>query len=251
MVIGATTEECRVGCLWMDDGGHVIHHHLMTTPSSTDSVCKQCRGPIPAGARLCSQCNSYQDWRGKLAVSSNVLALLVALVSVTTAALPAFTKALTEPQSESLVSRPVVRGLQVDFAVTNTGDGPAVFSRAYISASTLSQIPVKLELNNPTQAFIRPGSQPLALNIVWKRDAGDAASLSSDMRKVQNKKGSEDVGFFMVEIIETDGLVKHARFPIAAYEIGEIAEAKFAACRDVEPSKNRNCSSSQGYGSDY
>ncbi|WP_153006880.1 hypothetical protein [Sphingomonas sanguinis] len=170
---------------------------------------------------------------------------------MTTAALPAFTKAIAEPKSKSQVLRPVVRGLQLDFAVNNTGDGPAVFSRAYISASFMSKAPVKLELENPTQAFVRPGIQPLTLKPVWRRDALDAARLSSEMRKIQANPKSDDVGFVEIEIIETDSSIKQLRFPISAYEIGEIADAKYTACRDIEPSKNRNCSSWQGETGDY
>ncbi|WP_206433080.1 hypothetical protein [Sphingomonas sp. S-NIH.Pt15_0812] len=170
---------------------------------------------------------------------------------MTTAALPAFTKAIAEPQSKSQVLRPVVRGQQLDFAINNTGDGPAVFSRAYISASFMSKAPVKLELENPMQAFVRPGIQPLTLKPAWRRDAIDAARLANEMRRIQANPKSGDVGFIEIEIIETDSSMRHLRFPISAQEIGEIADAKFAACRDIEPSKNRDCSSSQGYGTDY
>lgn len=235
----------------MDDAHLVMQLRPMTTQVSTDSICKQCRLAIPIGARLCSLCNSYQDWRGSLAISSNVLALLVALVSVTTAALPAFTSALTNPQSKTQVSRPVVRGLRIEFAVSNTGNGPAVFSQGLISASFLSRAPVKLELENATQAFIKPGSQPLVLRPLWRRDAGDAAHLSGEMRKIQAASTSGDVGFIELVFVETNGVTKRVRYPIGASDVGEIADAKFEVCKNVKPSSDPNCSSWQGAGSDY
>jgi hypothetical protein len=115
----------------------------------------------------------------------------------------------------------------------------------------LSRAPVKLELENPAQAFIKPGSQPLTLSVVWKRDAGDAAHLYSEMSKIQANPASSNVGFIEVKTIETDGSIKSVRYPISAYEIGEIADAKFAACRNIDPMTDSNCSSTQGSESDW
>lgn len=56
--------------------------------------CKQCCNDIPQRALLCSECGSYQDWRGWFSVSSTVLALLTALLSVLGIVTPVIINAL-------------------------------------------------------------------------------------------------------------------------------------------------------------
>ena len=222
-------------------------------PVSDENIvpCKQCRIGIPHAARLCSHCNSYQDWRGHLTVSSSVLALLVALISVTTTALPVVSSALSDPQSQSLVSRPVFQGVKLTVAVSNVGNGPAVFRDGSISSSFLSPGPVALRLQNATDSFIKVGSQPLTLDIDWKRDAVDAASVAVEMQKIQNNPASADAGFSKIVVLETDGREKEFKYPISAYDVRQIAEAKFAICKEVKPSSDPKCSSSFGAGGDY
>lgn len=50
--------------------------------------CVACRLEIENGATKCVHCGSYQSWRGSIALSSTILSLLVALVSVTTVLIP-------------------------------------------------------------------------------------------------------------------------------------------------------------------
>lgn len=50
--------------------------------------CRVCGEDIKASAQKCIRCDSYQDWRGRLGLSSTVLALLVALISVITNGVP-------------------------------------------------------------------------------------------------------------------------------------------------------------------
>lgn len=57
--------------------------------------CRVCKNAIPAAAQKCSLCDSFQDWRSHFNFSSVVLSLLVALVSVLTAAVPVLRDALT------------------------------------------------------------------------------------------------------------------------------------------------------------
>jgi hypothetical protein len=68
--------------------------------SQPTKPCKVCAEPIKQAARICNQCKSYQDWRANINVSSTVLSLLVALVTVLTAAVPAIKSALTPEDSQ-------------------------------------------------------------------------------------------------------------------------------------------------------
>src|SRR5436853_1393453 len=46
--------------------------------------CVECRQSVPAGARICPSCKSYQDWRRFVAIGQTNLALVLAILSVLT-----------------------------------------------------------------------------------------------------------------------------------------------------------------------
>jgi hypothetical protein len=59
-----------------------------TAIQSASFPCKECRRLILTGARKCTHCNSYQNWRRHLGVSQVTIALLITLISVVTSAAP-------------------------------------------------------------------------------------------------------------------------------------------------------------------
>ncbi|WP_404925706.1 hypothetical protein [Mesorhizobium sp. ORM16] len=52
----------------------------------TTKLCLMCCTPIPARARKCTTCGEFQDWRRLIPWGNSTLALLTALISVTTVA---------------------------------------------------------------------------------------------------------------------------------------------------------------------
>ena len=78
--------------------------HVGPLPDGT-KPCKICQEPINRGARKCIHCQSSQGWLSGLAVSATMMSLLVALVSVLAAAVPAF-KSLLTPVNSDLVFVP-------------------------------------------------------------------------------------------------------------------------------------------------
>jgi hypothetical protein len=86
--------------------------------------CKVCGEPIKKVARICINCNSYQDWRAEVSVSNTVLSLLVALFSVLTVALPAITTFLTPKNSNLIFSYEGTIGDTISLLVTNVGIRP-------------------------------------------------------------------------------------------------------------------------------
>ena len=62
--------------------------------------CKVCAARINQSAQKCTKCHSYQDWRRYLAFSSSVLALLVALASVLSFAVPVWREAFLAKNSK-------------------------------------------------------------------------------------------------------------------------------------------------------
>ena len=62
-------------------------------------ACKSCGSDMLKNTHKCHNCGSFQNWRGHINLSSTVLALLVALVTVITAAYPIMVEALTDDNS--------------------------------------------------------------------------------------------------------------------------------------------------------
>jgi hypothetical protein len=73
-------------------------------PEVHEVRCIECREIINEQARVCLKCKSPQDWRRHLSFSSTVLSLLVALVSVSSLAIPAIVSALTPNRSHIRVA---------------------------------------------------------------------------------------------------------------------------------------------------
>jgi hypothetical protein len=77
----------------------------MTGVSATEAreatkPCRVCAEPIRLAAQKCIHCDSYQDWRARINVSSTILSLLVALFSVLTVALPVIKDTLRTERPE-------------------------------------------------------------------------------------------------------------------------------------------------------
>jgi hypothetical protein len=66
--------------------------------------CRECRSELVEDAVKCKECDAFQDWRRHLTFSATVLALLVALVSVLTVAIPILVKAFQSPKSDLVVT---------------------------------------------------------------------------------------------------------------------------------------------------
>ncbi len=62
-------------------------------------LCISCKSEIHEDAIKCKECDGYQNWRRHLDFSNTVLALLLALLSVSTVAVPVFVKAFAKERS--------------------------------------------------------------------------------------------------------------------------------------------------------
>jgi hypothetical protein len=103
-------------------------------------ICAECGKPIPAAARKCTECDTFQDWRRFLFFSSSVLSLLVALCSVLGLSIPAIIASVKDQDAKMHAAIIAHRGgflnfegwpkpkksLIVDLFVTNTGNRPGM-----------------------------------------------------------------------------------------------------------------------------
>lgn len=144
------------------------------------AFCKQCRHRVPAGARICATCNSYQDWRSVIPLSSTALALLTALVSTMGLAAPALYKLVHTPRSDASLSMPSVDGTTLRVVAVNKGDAPASLIKAWVDSDYLAGA-TKVRLRNDSDAIIPPGSKLLTFDIVPLLDEDDSYRSSMEM----------------------------------------------------------------------
>jgi hypothetical protein len=81
----------------------------------------------------CRFCGSYQDWRGRLAISSTILALLVALISVIRSIAPVVVGLFRAKMAAFRFSPPVFSRGAVTVTASNVGSLPARLSDAAIT----------------------------------------------------------------------------------------------------------------------
>ena len=98
---------------------------ITTVPTAGETKpCKVCGEAIKKVARVCIHCNNYQDWRGRINVSSTILSLLIALGSVLTVAVPVLKSALTPLNSNLIFSFQGASERRLGILVTNGGERP-------------------------------------------------------------------------------------------------------------------------------
>jgi hypothetical protein len=99
--------------------------------------CKVCGETIKLAAHKCIHCDSYQDWRANISFGNTFLALLVALISVTTTAVPVIRYAFTPDNSELLFSFQDSTEDSINVLISNTGSRPgSIGNEPYLSIPT-------------------------------------------------------------------------------------------------------------------
>ena len=107
----------------------------------TQKLCRTCAQSIPVLAKKCAQCGDFQDWRSYLGMSTTVLSLLVALVSVSSQAIPLILKA-SKPESSAKIRATLQGsdGFLLTILATNTGQLTGGINIVYISAKNRSTV---------------------------------------------------------------------------------------------------------------
>jgi predicted nucleic acid-binding Zn ribbon protein len=93
-------------------------------PPAAEKLCRVCKKAMPAHGLKCTECNSFQNWRRVLSFSTEILALLIALISVLGIVLPEYRK-WSNRHSDTQVR--IVGASQDDLLVVaiNTGREPS------------------------------------------------------------------------------------------------------------------------------
>jgi hypothetical protein len=136
--------------------------------SGPTKPCSTCHEPIHPKARKCKVCETYQDWRRYLQVSSLVLALLVALVSVVGWTAPVVVTALTEQNSHMEAYFQALANNRAFIMVTNTGVRPG------------SVISVRLVARDPGENVFHQEREYFHLEPIVVR-AGESNQITLDL----------------------------------------------------------------------
>lgn len=139
---------------------------LKKAPGPT-KPCRICARPIPLAAVKCADCFSYQDWRSGFGVSTTVLSMLVALVSVVAAATPGLVRLVAPKDSKMVFGEPALRRGQFMQFASNAGTRPGIVDNARISwTERKSDAPgwiFMLDIQSPdgAPAILKPGESTL------------------------------------------------------------------------------------------
>src|SRR5262249_52769347 len=100
--------------------------------------CLVCREEIASGAAKCVHCDSYQDWRRFMNLSTPILSLLIALISVLTVAVPVVERVLTRKKALVRLTVTSCGAQRLRMLVYNAGNIPALFERASVTVTRAS-----------------------------------------------------------------------------------------------------------------
>jgi hypothetical protein len=92
-----------------------------TVLTAETKPCKVCGEAIKFAARKCIHCDSYQDWHAEIGMSSTMLSLLIALLSVLTISVPVVRDALTPAVSNLKFSYQGTASKIITVLIANTG----------------------------------------------------------------------------------------------------------------------------------
>src|SRR5687767_5250097 len=141
--------------------------------------CRQCAAEIPAAAKLCRDCKSFQDWRAHVPISQNVFALILAAFSVAALGLPPIAQAIRSPNSNVVLSNPVAQDGSLYLIASNSGERPGVIQDGFFSVADPG-IVARILPATSADTFVPSGAKQVRFNIQFHLNAMDAALASAD-----------------------------------------------------------------------
>ncbi|MBZ9683240.1 hypothetical protein LB531_21520 [Mesorhizobium sp. CO1-1-2] len=195
--------------------------------------CEQCRLAIPEGASVCTHCQSYQDWRRWFSVSSTVLALLTALISVLSFAVPSFVNLLHRAHSDLAAPMITLEGTTVRLLVVNNGDASGVFVRAFTESEYLADA-TKIRLRDDQKAVVTPGTNLLMFDVVPLLNQEQSYNNSVEMIQLglEHKEAPKtDIVFVFGD---SDGQLRVSRLALDANLLFELMRANSDRCSAIK-----------------
>jgi hypothetical protein len=167
--------------------------------------CVVCKSDIKADALVCIHCNSHQArWRRALDFSNTTLALLIALISVASVAVPVVARQFEPPPQDRVIARVVGSSPDdgsVSALVSNLGNRAAAFRAARIVLSgedVVARGLARIPLSSSVPVLLQPGESEML----------ELQSEGNELPRFARpgEVGSEFV--LVVEIVRFDGSVE-------------------------------------------
>ena len=123
--------------------------------------CTVCANPIPLGAEYCNGCKSYQDRRRYFGLSTIVLTILTALISVFTPAINALSNFLTRNSNTMMIVRDADE-TSVHVYFRDSGRQPSQLAKAQLIFGDLPLLSADLQPVEIGNTLIRP-NEPVTI----------------------------------------------------------------------------------------
>jgi hypothetical protein len=123
--------------------------------------CINCAEEIKTSARQCIHCKSFQDWRAAFGVSTPVLSLLVALVSVLTVAVPVLVESITPENAKIEFTVQGSTSETIFVLVSNRGNRPGSVAHGALTLDGIDAMVVDLADSPGAVQIIAPGKSEL------------------------------------------------------------------------------------------
>ena len=135
----------------------------MTKKPNETVECKVCKEKILKGAKKCIKCDSYQGFRRNFNISTVVLSLVIALISIITAAAPIIKNTFTSDQSIIRFSYLKSDSKEITVVSSNIGNKPGILKGAKLcifnnGIKTVEPIPLNWKNTDKNiESVIEPG----------------------------------------------------------------------------------------------
>ncbi len=143
-------------------GAEMAEAHTGDLPAGTKR-CTVCAEPINKDASKCIHCQSDQNWKSRLGLSSSILSLLVALVAVIGAVGPIIVKTFTPEDSRLISSFQGADQGRIRLLISNTGTRPgSIKPGGWITLPNGKQQAIGMTLPTaPNERVVEPGKSSL------------------------------------------------------------------------------------------
>ena len=189
--------------------------------------CNQCGEKISVSATKCSKCQGFQNWRRHFELSSVMIAMLVALVSVTSLALPIIYPYFYPPFSNIEIGNAQLETPPgaifepdiITLTATNMGERPGHI-RSIIFLFHSDQTSYYFSPVNQNRTLLDPGSKQLSFEPAFHMTAKRAEQILKQIDKPPPGR-SKPVSFF-AKVTEYDGSLNYHKLRLTPIDARRI-----------------------------